>query len=108
MKRSLLLLVPALIMALIFSCKKEDGGDHNTVIPGVSYRSLDEAINSTAPKARTTSFGVASGDTIVAPGGTIFMIPPNAFETLTGGRVTGSVQITVQDWLLKGDMVFGR
>src|SRR5438045_3861462 len=104
MKRSLLLLIPALFAALIFSCNKEDGGEHNTVIPEVTYRSLDEAINSTAPKAKITSFGVASGDTIVAPGGTTFLIPPNAFETLTGGKVTGSVQIKVQDWLLKGDM----
>src|SRR5690606_21908583 len=49
-----------------------------------------------------------AGDTLFAAGGTRFIIPPNVFETLTGGKVTGSVQVTINDWLQKGDMVFGR
>jgi hypothetical protein len=92
---------------LIFSCKKEDGSNQNTVTPG-SYRSLDEAVASTAPIARSTSISVSAGDTLYGPGGTRFVIPANVFETLTGGKVTGSVQVTINDWIKKGDMVFGR
>ncbi len=107
MKRSYLLLIPALFVSILFACKKEPDGPQNTVTPG-SFRSLEEAITSTAPLARKTSMSVPSGGTIIAPGGTTFIFPPNAFETLTGGKVTGSVDVTVQDWLKKGDMVFGR
>jgi hypothetical protein len=106
MKSSFLLIIPALLVALFSSCKKDDGS-HNTTTPG-SYRSLDEAMLSTAPKAKSTSLIVASGDTLYSYGGTRFIIPPNVFETLNGGKVTGSVNITIQDWLKKGDMIFGR
>jgi hypothetical protein len=108
MKRSFLLLIPALFALLIVSCKKGEEGPHNTVTPGSGFRSLDEAINSTAPKAKSTSLSVSGADTLFGPGGTKFIIPANVFETLTGGKVTGSVNITVNDWLHKGDMVFGR
>lgn len=107
MKSARILLVPALLLALFSSCKKDDGS-HNTVVPGSGFRTLDEAMASTAPKEKSTSFGVASGDTLFGPGGTKFIVPPNVFETLTGQKVTGSVKITMNDWLMRGDMVFGK
>lgn len=108
MKRYLLLFVPVLIAATLFNaCKKDDEGQRNTVTPG-AYRSLEEAVNSTAPVAKSTAMSVSSGGILVAPGGTTIIFPPNAFETLSGGKVTGSVNVTVNDWLHKGDMVFGR
>lgn len=106
MKSSLLLIVPALLVTLFSSCKKDDG-THNTTTPG-SYRSLDEAMLSTAPKPKETSVIVSSGDTLFGYGGTKFIIPPNVFETLEGVKVTGSVKVLLQDWTLKGDMIFGR
>ncbi len=106
MKPYLLLLLPALALSL-FSCKKDDGGK-TSVTPGNGYRSLEEALASGAPKMRNIGLIVASGDTLYGVGGTRIMIPPNAFETLTGGRVTGSVNISFQDWNLKGDMVYGH
>jgi len=76
MKRSLLLLIPVLFALLIVSCKKDEG-EHNTVTPGSGFRSLDEAVNSTAPQPKNTSLSVSSGDTLFGPGGTKFIIPPN-------------------------------
>ena len=107
MKRSLLLLIPALAMTFIFSCKKDDDGQHNSVTNG-SFRSLDEALYASAPVSRSTSIIVPTGGRLTAPGGTVFIFPPNAFETLTGGKVTGSVEVTIQDWLQKGDMIYGK
>ena len=108
MKRFTYLLLPGLMLTLLFSCKKNEDGEHNTVTPG-AYRTLDEAVASTAPIARSTSISVSSGDTsLTAANGTRFIFPPNAFETLNGGKVTGSVQVTIQDWLKKGDMFFGK
>lgn len=107
MKSYLFLLLPVLALSL-FSCKRNDGGEGTTVTPGTGYRTLEEALVSAAPKMRTTGLVVAKGDTVYCAGGTRIMIPPNAFETLTGGRVTGSVNISYQDWILKGDMVYGH
>jgi len=107
MKSYLFLLLPVLALSL-FSCKRNDGGEGTTVTPSTGYRTLEEALASSAPKLRTTGLIVATGDTLYGAGGTRIMIPPNAFETLTGGRVTGSVNISYQDWVLKGDMVYGH
>ena len=106
MKRSFLLL-PAVLAILGLSCTKGDEGVHTTVTPG-SYRTLNEALSSIAPLSRTVSLGVASGGSVYGTGGTRFYFPPNVFETFSVKFVTGSVQVTVNDWLLKGDMVFGK
>lgn len=106
MKAYLLLLLPVLALS-VFSCKRDDG-DGNSVTPGTGYRTLEDALVAGSPKMRSTGLIVASGDTLYGGSGSRIMIPPNAFETLTGGRVTGSVNISYQDWILKGDMVYGH
>lgn len=107
MKRSLLILVPLLITGLLFSCSKNNSG-LSSVTPGTPYQSLDEALASVAPVALSTTVIVSQGAKLIAPGGTTFYIPPNAFQTLRGAKVTGSVNVTFNDWLKKGDMIFGK
>jgi len=107
MKRSILYLSVVLFAGFFSSCKQSDNGQLNSVTPG-GYTSLDQAVYSAAPISRSTSIIVPTGANLVAPNGTLFSFPPNAFETLTGQNVTGSVQVTFNDWLKKGDMVFGK
>lgn len=110
MKRALLcFILPATILALsIAACKKDDNGEHNTVTPGNGYTTLDGALSPSAPISRTFSIVVPSGDTFMLTGGARIGIPVNAFETLTGGKVTGAAQVTFNEWPHKGDMVFGK
>jgi hypothetical protein len=107
MKSYKLLLVPVILSVLLFSCKKQDEGEHNTVTQG-GYSSLVDVYNKVAPKPTTVSMSISQGASIFSPRGTRFIIPINAFETQAGVKVNGSVQITVNDWLLKGDMTFGK
>jgi hypothetical protein len=106
MKRSLLLLLPALALAFVFSCKRSNDG-LNTVVPG-GYPSLDDIFARTAPPATTLSFKVSSGADFYSAGGTRIWFPRDAFQTYSGGIVTGSVDVKVTDWVQKGDMVFGK
>ncbi|MBS1645460.1 MAG: hypothetical protein JST36_10515 [Bacteroidetes bacterium] len=106
MKRSALFLLPLLLFGMLFSCSKSDS--NNSVKIGKPYQHLDEALASVAPVALSTTVIVSQGAQLVAPGGTRFYIPPNAFETMTGGKVTGSVNVTINDWLKKGDMIYGK
>jgi hypothetical protein len=107
MKRSLLLLLPAVAAMLLFSCNKGDNNTLNTTTPG-GYASLDDIFNRTAPAATTQSIIVSQGGSILSRGGTRFIIPRDAFQTYSGAIVTGSVDVKVYDWVQKGDMVFGR
>jgi hypothetical protein len=107
MKSYTLLLIPVILSVLLFSCKKQDDGEHNTVTQG-GYTSLTDVYNKVAPKPTTVSVSVATGGDLFSPRGTRFQIPRNCFETQTGVKVNGSVQITFNDWLLKGDMTFGK
>jgi hypothetical protein len=107
MKRSVLILLPLLLAGILFSCSKNESG-LNSVTPGKPYKSLDEALASVAPVQLSTSVIVSQGAKLIAPGGTTFYIPPNAFETMRGVKVTGSVNVSFNDWLKKGDMVFGK
>lgn len=106
MKRSLLLIVPFVVAAFASSCNKE-GGALNTVTPG-GYSSLDDIFAATALPPVTQSIKVSSGGEIISSGGARVLFPANAFQTYSGTIVTGSVDVTVQDWIKKGDMVFGR
>lgn len=106
MKRSLLLLLPALALTLVFSCKRSNDG-LNTVTPG-GYPSLDDILARTALPATTLSFKVSSGADFYSQGGTRILFPRDAFQTYSGGIVTGSVDVKVLDWVRKGDMVFGK
>jgi len=87
------------------SCKKGDG--QNTAVNG-PYTSLSDVYGKLAPTPKTTSISVSSGGTVTASGGTRYVFPPNAFVTSTGASVTGSVQVVVNDWLNRADMIFGK
>jgi hypothetical protein len=106
MKRSLLLIVPFMAVALMFSCKKEEGS-HNTVTPG-GYKSMDDLFAATAHTPTTQSIKVSTGGEIISKGGTHILFPPNAFQSYNGAIITGSVDVKVNDWVRKGDMVFGK
>jgi hypothetical protein len=106
MKRSLLLIVPFIAIALLFSCKKEEGS-HNTVTPG-GYESLDDIFARTTHTATTQSVIVSTGGEVISKGGTHVFFPPNAFQSYNGTVITGSVDVKVNDWVRKGDMVFGK
>lgn len=106
MKRSLLLLFPAIAALLLFSCKK-DSGTLTTVTTG-GYASLDDIFTKTAPTATTQSIVVSSGGSVSSKGGTRFVFPRDAFQSASGAIITGSVDVKVYDWVQRGDMVFGR
>ncbi len=110
MKRALLhFLLPATLLTLaLYSCKKGDEGEHNTVTPGAGYTTIDQALATAAPIAKTFSVVVPTGDTFYTVGGARVGIPRDGLETMTGVKVTGSVQVTFNDWQRKGDMVFGK
>ena len=95
-----------LFLLLFAACTKDDT-PHNYGTAG-PYTSLDNIYSSLAPVAKSTTLSVSSGGSMRANGGTRFVFPPNAFVTASGAAVTGSVDITVNDWLKKGDMIFGK
>jgi hypothetical protein len=107
MKRSLLLLLPAIVALFMYSCKRGDDNSLTAVTPG-SYASLDDIFERTKNLSITQSIKVASGGEIITKSGTHVIFQKDCFQSFSGAIVTGSVDVKVTDWLKKGDMAFGR
>lgn len=94
-------------LLLLAACKKDDDTSKNYVVSG-PYGNMDDAYASAVQKPTTASVSVSSGGSVRSISGTRFIIPANAFIDASGNPVTGSVDVVVNDWLHRGDMVFSK
>jgi hypothetical protein len=102
-----LYLIAAVSAVMLFSSCKKDDPPKNYASQG-PYTSMDDVYSKLAPPSKTVSMSVSSGGSVYSNGGTRFIITPNSFISGSGANVTGSVQVEVNDWLQKGDMIFGK
>jgi hypothetical protein len=101
-----LLLVPIAFLGLLAaSCQKESA--NNYVVSG-PYKSVDDVFAEAAQTSVRSSVSVSAGGSVRAQGGSRFIIPANAFMDENWQAVTGSVDVEVKDWLMHGDMIFGK
>ena len=91
----------ALVIIAAAACKKSDSSTSST-----SYTSLSAMYQAMAQPSKTTTIDAATGGSFYGPGGSRFIFPANAFQTVAGAAVTGSVQIQVNDYLTKADMIY--
>lgn len=102
-----LLLLSGLAALLFSACSKSEDPPQNYLVSG-PYSNIAQVMASGAPKAVNASVSVTSGGTARAQGGTRVVIPPNAFVDAQGLAVSGAVDVSVTDWLRRGDMIFGN
>lgn len=57
---------------------------------------------------RTIVFTPATGGSFYGNSGTKYTFPANAFQTVSGGSVTGTIQLDVTEYVKRGDMIFSR
>lgn len=102
-----LLLLSSLIAVLFTACKKSEEPRQNYAVAG-PYANIGQVLGAGAPKPLTTAISVTAGGSARAQGGTRVVIPPNAFVDATGQALTGAVDVSVTDWLRRGDMIYGN
>jgi hypothetical protein len=95
------------ITAIFAACSKQDDPRQNYTVSG-PYSNIAEVLSTHAPKPLTTSISVTAGGSAHAQGGTRVVIPPNSFVDAGGQAITGAVDVTVTDWLRRGDMIYGN
>jgi len=91
----------ALVIIVTAACKKSDSSTSST-----SYASLSAMYQAMAQPATTTTLDATTGGSFYGPGGSRFIFPANAFQTAAGVAVIGNVQIQVNDYLTKADMIY--
>lgn len=110
--RYTILQVSALAMSLfIFGCKKDNvipnnGGNDNN--PKPTYASVSEVFKQLEVKSKTVTIDADKDNTFYGNSGTRYIIPANSLEKMDGSAVTGDVEITVREFLKKGDMIFSK
>ena len=88
------------------ACNQED--DIQNVAPSGPYASLAAALNENTALAQTYNIDADSGGSFVATRGTRFLFPKRAFLTPGGDTVQGTVQVTIREYLDRGEMIFSR
>ena len=106
MKKPVSILV-VLILAIAASCTKKPTPvvPNPTATPG-DYVSMNEVFGLLTLPTKTVTINADSGGTFYGTSGTRYIFPKSAFVTSAGVTVTGSIQITVNEILKKGDMIF--
>lgn len=113
MKRiSSILVLAILVIAVTFNaCKKEDNTVNSTTSPGTTtetFTSLADFFNRYGVHNQTYTIDGVAGGSFTSPQGTVVSIPANAFRTIGGLPVTGSVTITFKDIYKKSDMMLAQ
>lgn len=91
----------------LFSCSKK-GSTTSTPVPTTATYTLDSVFSQLSLKPKIITLDVATGGTFYGNSGTQFVFYPNSFISASGAAITGSVNIEVTDYLLKGDMLFSK
>jgi len=99
-------LVAGIILAAVFvsSCSKKNT---NTAIYG-SYSSIDNIYASLSLFPKTVTINAARDTSFYGNSGTRYIFSANTLQTAGGVSVTGLVQVTVAEYLQKGDMIFSK
>lgn len=106
-------LVPVILLSLIGfgSCTKTARPTAEpTPIDSTTFYtySMSSIYNSLKNVPKIVNFDPSLGGTIVGNSGTVYTFPANAFQTATGGTVTGTISLSLTEYIEKGDMIFSR
>ncbi len=97
----------ALLMLAIISCKKKD--DTVSIPPTTiysTYSSIDTIFTMLSLQPKVVSLLSDSGGSFYGNSGTRYIFKKSCFVDASGATVTGNVQISVTEYLKKGDMIF--
>jgi len=105
MKKSVLPIFLLFLVGII-ACKKSSNNTvTNNNTPG-PFTDITSVFTKWVPAAKTVTIDAATGGSFYTNNGSRVIITPGCFQTSTGGTVTGNVQVQVQDYLSKADMIF--
>lgn len=99
-------LAAAIAIVAIASCKKDYNNIVTPTTPPSTISSLQAFYDAHKPQPVTFNVDAATGGTFTTTQGTVVMVPANAFQTQSGGPVTGNVTIEFLDLYRKSDMLY--
>ena len=101
-------LATLLSAALLVGCKKDDDQPATPAVPTTPAANAMLAIFHQHVEDATQLFTVnaAAGGVVSGQDGVTMVFPPNAFRTLAGATVSGSVQVELVEALTVGDMLW--
>lgn len=109
MKKVNLIAALTLGIAMTFAaCKKDENKVTAPVVTPGPYTSLSNAFADVAPKSKKVTLNAGVGGSFYGNSGTRFVFPANAFQTMDGKSVSGSVDIEVLECTKESDMIFAR
>jgi hypothetical protein len=96
-----------LLTLIALSCKKQEDTTGN-VIPSnfKTYSSMDDIFTSLSLQPKVMTMLADSGGSFYGSSGTRYIFLPGSFQDAGGVAVTGNVQVSVTEYLKKGDMIF--
>jgi len=106
-------LVPVILLALagLGSCSRtsrptvEPTPIDSTTLYTYSMSSIYSSLK-VIPK--TVTLDATLGGSVVGNSGTVYSFPASAFQTQSGGSVTGNITLSLSEYVKKGDMIFSR
>lgn len=106
-------LLPAILVSIfaIASCTKTGRVEPTpTPVDSTLYYtySMSSIYNSLKVVPKSVIMNPALGGTFVGNSGTIYTFPANAFQTISGGAVTGNITLELSEYVKRGDMIFSR
>lgn len=99
-------LAAAIAIVAIASCKKDYNNIVTPATPPTTISSLQAFYDAHKPQPVTFNVDATTGGTFTTTQGTVVMVPANAFQTQSGGPVTGNVSIEFLDLYKKSDMLY--
>ena len=99
-------LIAVMFLVLAASCKNSDP---STVVTTTgTYNSLNDIYNLLRNQPKTVTLDATAGGSFYGNSGTRYVFPPSSFMDGAGNTITGNVQISVTEYLQKGDMIFSK
>ena len=99
--------IALLFLVLAAACKKNSDPSTVTTVTG-SYNSLNDIYNLLRNQPKTVTIDAAAGGSFFGNSGTRYVFYPSSFIDGAGNTITGNVQISVTEYLQKGDMIFSK
>ncbi len=99
--------IALLFLVLAAACKKNSDPSTVTTVTG-SYNSLNDIYNLLRNQPKTVSFDATAGGSFYGNSGTRYIFSPNCFIDAAGDSIKGTIQISVTEYLQKGDMIFSK
>lgn len=102
----------AVVTLFMFSCKNEKDNVvpqvNNNPKPQPTYSSVNDMFKQMEVKAKTVTIDASKAESFYGNSGTRYILPANSLEKMDGTAVTGNVDVTVREFLTKGDMIFSK